>query len=684
MKLVTAKGEFELPADFSFTVELNNAFFSDDGDATIPATLPASRNIFTKLGHPERLGKADKFMRKIPARIEAGVFHKNGQLIIDSVHRHDGVVASLAIENSDLYSQYKEKKLSEILYGLARTDFENVSDWAAYLQDVYRGSVIDSDFDLFPVAVNYKEDDGIEMYQILNEPNLESEEQLKPLIWESKIIDENGVNVVTPEGYSITVFLRFQRFLEILFEQMDYTLVMPLDGLLSHILLLNNCADTICKGYIKYADLVPDITLSELIEFLNAKFHAQLRVLPESKKAYLLLFEQIIAETHDNDIGAKLDGDFLENFSNSKRVVLSSGTSLEGAAPAAETLDLLLEKYGFYIEMSEAEFNNNNSNIDALILRKSIGQFYETRRYVDTGEFFYKKIGSCYFKYDRQNSDETEEYNAEDEIPPMVSVAGMLMPYVGDKLNRNTTMNKQEERFDGQKLILCNQKRFASWYRYGSILNADSQGIGTYDETNKDLTIYETFYEKYWKRYNEILLNNTITLTGKIDYSISELMQFNMYALKFYKGQLLLPKTLSYEIGNRISCNESEFILLKNYIDMIVDKKPINPENPILLKWIYNESEMLAIKTHIETGGIDVPDRSYFLNWLDPFIVYTDNYNTDVFLGIPEYKEEKRYMILRKADFKYSRRVRGEFGGWITLDRSSTFEFYTWYDAVEA
>ena len=42
MKLITDKGELTLPANFSFEVEQNSAFFSEEGAASIAATIPAT------------------------------------------------------------------------------------------------------------------------------------------------------------------------------------------------------------------------------------------------------------------------------------------------------------------------------------------------------------------------------------------------------------------------------------------------------------------------------------------------------------------------------------------------------------------------------------------------------------------------------------------------------------------
>lgn len=76
-------------------------------------------------------------------------------------------------------------------------------------------------------------------------------------------------------------------------------------------------------------------------------------------------------------------------ISDSSRVTLSSETSLESAEPAAETFDELIDKYGFYFEVSENEFNTleceSPAYNDCLILRKSLGHFYTLLRNINTG-----------------------------------------------------------------------------------------------------------------------------------------------------------------------------------------------------------------------------------------------------------------------------------------------------------
>ena len=103
MRLVTQFGSIELPEDFSFEVERTNPFLSDEGDATIPATIPASQRNLNILENIDRVDKAFKFIKKVPAILQHGVFCKHGQLVIDTVNRKNGIAVSFAIENSDVY-----------------------------------------------------------------------------------------------------------------------------------------------------------------------------------------------------------------------------------------------------------------------------------------------------------------------------------------------------------------------------------------------------------------------------------------------------------------------------------------------------------------------------------------------------------------------------------------------------
>ena len=58
MKLTLEQGEIALPEDFAFQIESNHPFFSDEGTASVPVTLPASPENLDLLGHPESICNA--------------------------------------------------------------------------------------------------------------------------------------------------------------------------------------------------------------------------------------------------------------------------------------------------------------------------------------------------------------------------------------------------------------------------------------------------------------------------------------------------------------------------------------------------------------------------------------------------------------------------------------------------
>jgi len=256
MKLVTKNGAIALPENFTFSVEQNSAFFSRDGAYTIPANIPAAPASLEALGHPERIAKAGFYSNRFPASLLSGNFFKTGQLILDSAQKKQTIVASLAIEDSDFYSQQSSRSLRDIFSQMVRTDFSTVEDWYEYLFSVYTGEETD-DFVLFPVAVD-KNDSG---YFVNNMPT--DGEGIRPLDWRSKIIAQGRDQVSYPDGYGISVFLKFHRFINLLFFLTGYTMIDdPFTRTpLNKIVLINNTSDLICNAQINYADLVPDLSL---------------------------------------------------------------------------------------------------------------------------------------------------------------------------------------------------------------------------------------------------------------------------------------------------------------------------------------------------------------------------------------------------------------------------------------
>ena len=346
MKLTTPSGELTLPSDFSFEIEQNSAFFSEEGAASVAATIPATPSDKAKLGFPNRLGRKNRFVNMVSATLQHGIYQKTGQLIVSGA-TDESITCSIALEDSSFYSQYKDKNLKELFASKVDSRYSTPASWYNWLWSVYKGET-SSDFRLFPVAVNYSSEEG---YQMNNEPVYSSStsNQIWPLAHEARIIMEGDEQVSVPEGYGIAPFLKLPIFIKYIFELCGYTVgsnCFEEDSFLSQLVLVHNCSDVICNGRIDYSDLVPNCKISELLEWLQNKFHAQIVVTASSNTIDIVLLETILQKRFDLNLTGKVIGSLTHKFESTSRVVMAPDTSLDGAAAAAETIADLAAKYG--------------------------------------------------------------------------------------------------------------------------------------------------------------------------------------------------------------------------------------------------------------------------------------------------------------------------------------------------
>ena len=667
MKLTTANGQLDLPKDFAMTMRRTNPFLSGEGDASLPCTLPASSNNKAVLEHTERIDRSTRHVNKIAASLQCGPITKNGQLIIDTVHRQEGIDVSFAIENSDLYSQHKDKKLKEIFgeyndgQGYTRTDFDSVSGWMTYLNGIFSGSITtETDFTIFPVAIAPYKDNDETYYQANNEYS-------GGLVWQKRTVREGDIAMLVPDGYGISPFLYLHRLVALTFEVLGYTVVQNCFAAspLSAIVVLNNSSDTLVKPVLHYADLVPNCTVSEFLDFLLKKFHAQAKIDSTAKTVSIVLMEDLLSATPTSDISDKVNGDLEMAISPSSRVVLSSKTDIEGAAYAEETFDKLMEKYDFYVALNEDDYakigTSQQACFDCLIMRKATGDFIVLERSMSTGAQTQRRLGTNYFRYDRRNSDDTEQFDSDDSMPPMVDFAKMIIPFIGERKHFHTSYLGSEADTD-QDIILVQEYKNIT----GTVLprGGTTQKFVPLDYSQAHayeamlplaLHPYE-LYKTFWQRYNELLLNYKVTLTGIVEYPLAELMNLDMVSPKLYRNQKLIPMESESTFSGKVSNGESSFILAKTFADGVTDTD-INPGHMVRLKWVWNdnmrefvaqwweanEARIEAELTQMEGAPLD---RIRLENYTFQF---TDNM-PDAYIGPPMEAGQTSATVVRRAN----------------------------------
>ncbi len=586
MKLLTNNGELTLPSDFSFEIEQNSAFFSEDGAASVAATIPATPQDKARLGFPSRVARKNRFINSIPASIQKGVFQKQGQLVIASSDDRS-ITCSMALEDSEFYSQHKDKNLKDIFFTRILTTYNTPAQWSAWLMSVYNGQVSFPGFRICPVAVNYNEES--ESYQVNNEPDKRSMTgSMYDLYHEQRMVEEGGKRITVPEGYGLAPFLPLHTFFSLLFAQLGYTVgynCFESKPALSSLILLHNCSDVVCNGFIRYSDLVPNKTVSEILEWMNLKFHAQISVKPETMTVDILLLEDILSGHSDKDLTGAIIGSPKFAYSGSKRVTITPDASLDGAQPAAETISDIIAKYGGWVECNEQEFAQ--AHIGTCILRLSTGDFYEIQ---SSGNVV--RIGSNYFKYDRKNADGIEDFAPEDLMPPMVYVNGFLMPYIGERKHCETSYKDSKTDTD-QDIIIADYAGVSSDGRYNYATTQKYDDAGAIRAGKYNLNAEEMYF-KFFKGYGDIILNNSIELSGEFNLTIEDIFKYNLYNLKQYNGQMILPTSLRYEVGRKIRCMEARFLIVKSFEDGVTDEPIETPETVLI--WSFNNSELEEIE----------------------------------------------------------------------------------------
>jgi len=615
MKLHVPKGDLNLPAGFSFEIEQNSAFFSDNGAASVAATIPATPTDLAKLDHPTRIARSTRFANLFPAVISSGSFQKKGTLVVESASK-DGITCAIALEDSDFYANHKEKNLKELFATQILTTYNTPAAWYNYLFSVYSGEINDARFRLIPVAVNF--DSERKQYQVNNEPLIApgSYPETYPLKHSPRIETMGDESVSVPEGYGIAPYYLLYAFLEDMFRLCGYqigTNCFRTKTALNTLLLLHNCADVICNGRIDCSDLVPNKSINDILEWLRCKFHAQIIVHPAENTVDIVLLEDIITGEFDADLSGKTLGHLVYSFSRSSRVVITPDTSLDGAAPAAETIEDLKKKYGVMAE---------DSSEMGLTLDRPTGKYYEVSANLCTsrGAPAERLLGTNYFSYNRRNSQDEEQYQPADLIPPMVYIGenALLMPFIGDRIHRNTATKGAIGEYvkdEDQELIIVDYagrtatatsssgtgrrtstaSLIAGKYFYGTTQKYDNNGNlrpGKYTLNAPEM------FQLFFAGYNKMLRNNLVKIEGRFDLPVKDILSYGMYSMKLLDGQLLLPVSLRYEVGGKVRCLAASFYAVKNYSDGQQDTPTTIPAPAY--KWVYNESAVQSAVAEIQ------------------------------------------------------------------------------------
>lgn len=578
MRLTLEQGEIALPEDFSFQMESVHPFFSDEGTASVPVTLPASSENLDLLGHPENIHNSKRHIRIYEAYLQSGVFQKQCRLISESAGVKAGITASIALHESEMYADLQDRGLRDIFAAKA---FVATRSFPADATRLYKGEFRNAEYlydvALFPVASDKDSNGNV---SIINHP-LNGR-----IIDDARTVTVNGKTISAPEGYGISPFLYLWAMIEYTFTLSGYSIgtnVFKEDPVLKEIVVVNNCADTGLFGGsgrsfgFNYSDLVPSITVGELIVFLHDTFGAFITY--ETGRIDIRLIRDIFSAEPDMDLTDYERTDRTVSYPEQKSFEHTLDTSIDSAPPAAETLGKLRAAHETIAESETVESITGSG----LFYVPVLGKYY----YKATAASESTLLGSDCFKYARELDMEEEEVSSDSRFLPMVKAGSIYMPYIGNRIHKYIDVEDKDTDAD-QPIQLC----YAHFYeKYNSAGNLeDSHFCGSpysyYDDGTEAtyrirdgqtirLMKYPSLTPEglhgFWEMYASLLANGAPEIETTLDLPLEVLSSLDRYTVKYIAGCKVLLKSLKYSIGDTgISSVDAVLQLLPSYSDEVV------------------------------------------------------------------------------------------------------------------
>lgn len=553
LKIETNRGVLDLRGDLSLQVEEKSPVMNDRGSQSLPVTVPPTPRNMLLTGFAHRLDSvAEPLGGEKSCVVSDGVYWRRGILNLVSASRRDGVTLNVGFDNSEAYESWKKRKLNEVTAPMVGDG--QVSTLKTLLQAAYSNGD-GGDYAVFPIAVEREEisgNNGSTIYwgllnRVENGQLAFPSSQVQP-------VDGTMTTVTLPDGYGVTPFLYVWRVLELVFADLGYEIESnPFKGTaagdLSKVVVLNNVADALCTGYLRYSELLPDCEVQALLNALKVRFGLVYLLNQDTKRVKLELVRDIVAKGPGCDLTAAMADWALVTYESRKQLKLSAKTSLYNAAPTNDRL----EDYTKGMSLSDLtvveEHNTGNVISTSLLLERVTGKLYKRdKQHPNTSTNVYTDSVSGFFNWDPQTEGvETEELSSEDECVPMLLVDGVYVPgYITGAVHRHSYIKGRESEKEENETPLA---FVISYGQSGRITPpASAQGNGSLSllfQWDNGL------YARFWAGYDDILRRafNKVEVTMRM--TAVQLLGLDLLEPVKFQGQRLLIDGFDYLLPTR-------------------------------------------------------------------------------------------------------------------------------------
>ncbi len=542
LKIETSKGVLDLGGELTLQVEEKSPVMNERGSQSLPVTLPPTGKNMLLTGFPHRLDcVAEPLGGEKSCVVSDGVYRRRGIMNLVSASKRDGVTLNVGFDNSEAYEAWKKRKLNEL--ALPMLGDGSVRYLKGLLQAAYSNGGGD-DFAVFPVAVEREEvttgNTKTTYWGLLN--RVENGVLAFPTE-QDQPVDGTMMNVKLPDGYGVTAFLYVWRVLELAFGDLGYEIESnPFKGAaagdLSQVVVLNNVADAICTGWLKYSDLLPDCEVQAFLQALKVRFGLVYLLNQDTRRVRLELVRDIIAKSPGLDITLWQVEWPLVSYEARKQLKLSAKTSLPDAAPVNERL----EDYTKGMKIAEMTVVDERAPGDgissSLQLERWTGKVYKW----DSENQAYTDSVSGWFNWDPQTEGvDVEELSSEDECVPMMRIDDAYYPgYITGAVHRHSYIKGRESEKEENETPLAFVISYGQRGRITPPGDAQGERLSLLFQWNDGL------YARFWSGYDDMLRRsfNKVEVTTRMN--AAQLLGVDLLKPVKYQGQALLIDGFDY------------------------------------------------------------------------------------------------------------------------------------------
>lgn len=598
MRIIHASGEaYELKPDTHLELSRTNPFFHQIGEQSLPISLPGSAHNLMLLQQPQLADNRKKLSSRIDTQIQSGIFVVNARQAILSAREDDDIETSFYLREGAFYEKIKDISLIEI-FAEKKIEFANVDAAIEFVRSLI--TITDHRFACFQVIT--------EKYMI-NQFSTTRIDGFASLFKEKETTENiDNKQITVPKGFYISPFIKVKHVLEEVLAWFGYTLAPSfLDNPpFSDMVFLNDNLDTIVNARINYVDIVPNITVSTLLQILR-KFNLEIISDEQTKTIHLKLFEDIMAAPATADLSyAVRDKCKINYHHNYRQIKLSSEKQILPAETYAFYYNNPLYKYS--LEYMNSDFQNIFSILaqyPSAYLRK-----YDGAVLVDGfrgASAFQKWLGSLSIGYFAGGVLPAEEKNFPDVVPEVVttvsSYAGgytevLSYPYAGTGRFLQSAIQLSDESITDKtsstelKPMLCFVYRSTS-YDIGTLSNYDKTGVRLWNYSLQ-YNGEDGIFERFWRRYDNLLRNAFLEVEFNLLLSEKDKFQLSSHEKINILSQEYLLSKIKYVPEMRI-VESGTFFSLKLQDPVSIARTESEYFIPSSYKWILKNSKNFTV-----------------------------------------------------------------------------------------